>query len=131
MINRFLPYPLKHDVPHSSNLLLFLIEVATSLLCSDSTSLGPSQCIHLAVWSALLLLSGQQMYSTDVLQEVFFAAKPEGSHTFLSHELHELVRGKRTYFYCGVTLFFLKRLVLLQMVGYSMYIILVVLKLFL
>jgi len=76
-----------------------LIEVATSLLCSDSTSLGPSQCIHLAVWSALLLLSGQQMYSTDVLQEVFFAAKPEGSHTFLLCDLHEPAGQKGTYFH--------------------------------
>jgi hypothetical protein len=36
------------------------------------------------------------MYSTDVLQEVFFAAKIEGSHTFLSHELHEPVRQQGT-----------------------------------
>jgi hypothetical protein len=37
-------------------------------------------------------------------KKYFFAAKPEGSHTFLSHELHEPVREKGTYFYCGVTL---------------------------
>jgi len=43
--NRFLTYPLKQDVPHSFDLVLFLNAVAIFLFCSDSPSLGCS--IHI------------------------------------------------------------------------------------
>ena len=60
--NRFFTYALQQDVPHSSDLVLFLNTVAIFLFCSGSPSLGcfvpikssRIQSIRLAAQSALL-----------------------------------------------------------------------------
>ena len=72
---------------------------------ADPFTLKAAECSVSALQSSQYCwLLGQHICSTDALQSVFFAVKPEGSRTSISCELHEPAGYKETYFHCGVTL---------------------------
>jgi uncharacterized membrane protein SirB2 len=97
-VNRFLTYTLKHDVPHSSDLVLFLNGVAIFVFFSVAVP-GLTVSFTLAEFSVSALQHSQRsynvlvsMYISTVCFRAFFSAKPEVSCTVLSCELHEPVR---------------------------------------